>query len=365
MTRRFAAFAALMLALFAWLPARPQQAALAPATVAGIERAITEEMSRQRIPGLSVAVATADEVRWTEGYGHSDLENFVPAKAATVYRLASISKPITAVAVMQLHQEGKLDLDAPIRKYVTGFPEKKWPVTARHLLGHLGGVRHYRGDEIASTRRYRSVTEALHIFKDDPLLHEPGTRFLYTTYGYNLLGAAVESIAGKPFMVYLKEKVFGPAGMGHIRDDDALVLIPNRAQGYRKNGLGVLENSILADVSNKIPGGGLCSTAEDLARFAVAVRTGKLLQGDLVAQMWSRQKTRDGAETTYGLGWSVSTRNGEKEVAHGGGQPRVSTYLYLRPERRCAVALMSNLEGARLTELARKIADVVALGSRT
>ena len=322
-----------------------------------IERLITGEMSRQTIPGLSVAVVTDSQLRWSNGYGFADLENFVPAKASTVYRLASISKPITAVAAMQLAEQGKLDLDAPVQKYVPGFPEKPWPVTVRHLLGHLGGVRHYRGDEIASTRRYARLTDALAIFQDDPLLHEPGTKYAYTTYGYNLVGAAVEGASGMSFMDYLRRHVFEPAGMDRIRDDDPHALIPNRAQGYRKAPDGTLRNSILADVSNKIPGGGLCSTVEDLARFAVAVQSGKLVKPETLAQMWTRQRTKDGQLTAYGLGWSVAEQDGRRTIAHGGGQPRVATYLYLRPDDRCAVALMTNLEGARLPDLARQIAD--------
>jgi CubicO group peptidase (beta-lactamase class C family) len=354
----------LLLLLAAGQAAAQERSGLPPAVLEKIERLITEEMARQRIPGLSVAVATDFEVRWSNGYGFSDLENFVPAKASTVYRLASISKPITAVAALQLAEKGRLDLDAPIRKYVPGFPEKKWPVTARLLLGHLGGVRHYKGDEIASTRRYESLTDALAIFQADPLLHEPGTKYVYTTYGFNLLGAAVEGASGMRFMDYLRERIFQPAGMEHIRDDDAYTLIPNRAQGYRKTAAGELQNSILADVSNKIPGGGLCSTAEDLARFAVAVQKGTLLARESAELMFTRQKTRDGRRTSYGLGWGVSERDGRREIAHGGGQPRVATYLYMLPDERCAVALMCNLEGARLPDLARRIADAaVGAGS--
>jgi CubicO group peptidase (beta-lactamase class C family) len=353
----------LLLLLGASAPGAPQgRADLPRPTLEKIERLIAEEMARQEIPGLSVAVVVEGELRGSRGYGFADLENFVPAKASTVYRLASISKPITAVAALQLAEGGKLDLDADIRKYVPSFPEKPWPVTARQLLGHLGGIRHYRGsEEVASTRRYAGVTEALAIFRDDPLLQEPGTKYTYTTYGYNLLGGAVESAAGMKFMDYLRERIFRPAGMDRIRDDDQQALIPNRAQGYRKTPEGDLRNSILADVSNKIPGGGLCSTVEDLARFAIAVQKGTLLSAESTERMFTRQKTKDGQETRYGLGWSIDERDGRKEVTHGGGQPRVATFLYMLPQERCAVALMTNLEGARLPDLARRIADA-ALG---
>ena len=178
-----------------------------------IEGAISSEMARQGIPGLSIAIGQGGSVRFTSGYGLADLENSVPARAATVYRLASISKPMTAVAALQLAERGALDLDAPVQKYVPAFPEKAWPVTARQLLGHLGGVRHYRDDEPTNTRPYESLDDSLAFFKDDALVAEPGARFVYSTYGYNLVGAAVEGAAGKPFVEVLKEGVFAPAGL--------------------------------------------------------------------------------------------------------------------------------------------------------
>lgn len=165
-----------------------------------IEKAITAGMSQHGVPGLSVAVVLDHKLRWSNGYGLSDVENFIPAKAATAYRLASISKPITAAAVMQLAERGKLDLDAPIQKYCPAFPQKQWPVTARLLLAHLSGVRHYKNDaEYESTRHYKSVAEGLEMFKDDPLGFEPGTMYGYTTHGYAVLGCAVEGASGISF----------------------------------------------------------------------------------------------------------------------------------------------------------------------
>ena len=354
---------ALIVLLLAWIPAAAQTTATLPSDkIEKIEKALTAAMSRQNIPGLSVAVVTDQKLRWLNGYGLADLENFIPAKAATVYRLGSISKTITAVAVMQLVERGKLDLDAPIQKYCPAFPQKQWPVTARQLLGHLAGVRHYKNDaEFLSTRHYNSVVEGLDMFKDDALLHEPGTKYQYTTHGYAILGCAVEGASGMKFADYVRENIFTPAGMSRMRVDDVFAIIPNRAQGYFKIPNGELRNSTLADTSYKIPGGGFCSTVEDLARFAIAVQTGKLVKKETLDQMWTRQKTRDGKETGYGLGWGLSERNSLKEVGHGGAQQRVSTYLYMIPEKGLAVVLMANLEnvGGNLNTLSGEIADIL------
>jgi CubicO group peptidase (beta-lactamase class C family) len=307
-------------------------------------------------------VVAREELVWSAAFGEADLENDVPVRTDTMFRLASVSKPITATAVLQLSERGRLDLDAPIQRYVPGFSEKAWPVTARLLLAHLGGVRHYREGEFGSTRRYASASDALHIFSDDPLAHEPGTRFLYTSYGYNLLGSAVEGASGQSFMDYVRANVFEPAGMFTARDDDSQALIPRRAQGYAKNAFGELRNSGLADTSNKVPGGGLCATVEDVARFSMALQGGVLLSRDGVARMMTRQRTRDGKPVGYGLGFFLTERDGIKEAWHTGGQQRVSNVLYLQPDRRIAVVLLTNLEGIgpQLTDLAREIAAVVA-----
>ena len=158
MIRPFAMRVVFCILLLACVPAAAQT--LPADKLEKIDKEITAAMSQQSIPGLSVAVVTDHKLRGSQGYGLADLENYVPAKAGTVYRLGSISKTITAIAVMQLAEQGKLKLDAPIQTYCPAFPQKQWPVTARLLLGHLAGVRHYKSDaEYANTRHFNSIVE--------------------------------------------------------------------------------------------------------------------------------------------------------------------------------------------------------------
>jgi CubicO group peptidase (beta-lactamase class C family) len=318
-------------------------------------------MSRLGVPGLSLAVAQGGEVRHEAGFGFADVENEVPARPETVYRLASVSKPITAAAVLRLAEEGRLDLDAPVSRYCPDFPDKAWPVTARQLLSHQGGVRHYRPDEQPITRRFTSLAEGLALFRDDPLVHEPGTKVLYSTYGYTLLGCAAAGAAGRPFMALLQDAVFAPAGMTTTRVDDVRGLIPNRAQGYVRDGEGELLNSALADMTYKVPGGGLSSTAPDVARFGTALVSGGLLSADTLTQMLTRQKTRNGRVTGFGLGLALGSRSGRREAWHTGGQERVSTVIYLQPDSGLAVAILTNLEKVQphVLDLARRVADLV------
>jgi CubicO group peptidase (beta-lactamase class C family) len=351
----------LALALLLLTAAHAQQPQRLPEEkIRKIEQLITAEMSRQSVAGLSVAVVTENQLRWSAGYGLADIENFVPARGLTVYRLGSISKPITAVAVMQLAERGRLDLDAPVQKYCPAYPAKQWPVTARLILGHLAGIRHYNSEaEFDSTRFYPTITDGLSMFKDDPLLHEPGTKYGYTTHGYAVLGCAVEGAAGQKFADYVRENISAPAGAERLRIDSVSDIIPGRAQGYRRTRDGSLRNSALADTSYKIPGGGFVSTVEDLARFAVAVQTAKLTKPETVAQMFTRQKLKDGTETSYGLGWSVATIEGQRATGHSGAQQRVSTFLHMLPDRGFAVVVMVNVEDTRLQPLVTQITDAV------
>ena len=334
---------------------------LAPEDSAAVLARITAAMERLGIPGLSAAIVTDRRLRFSAAFGMADLENLVPAKTATVYRLASITKPITATAVLQLVEAGKVDLDAPVQRYVPAFPAKPWPVTARHLLAHQSGIRNWSQEEFHGMRRFPTVTDALALFKDDPLLFEPGTSTHYTSLGYNLLGAIIEGASGLPYDRYLAERVFQPAGMETARVEDVLALVPHRAHGYQRGGAGEILNSAPSDVSNRVAGGGLAATAEDVAKFAVAIQRGTLLKPSTARAAWGRQTTRDRKATGYGLGWVVGNTRGRVEAYHTGGQPRVSAVLYMAPRSGFAVVLLCNLEGVStsLLDLAREIASAL------
>ncbi len=327
--------------------------------IARIEQIVSTEMARNSIPGINVAIGFGTGVAWANGYGLADLENQVPVTAHTAIRLASISKPITATAVLQLVERGRIQLDAPVQDYVPQFPSKPWPVTVRQLLGHLGGIRHYRDDEISSVRHYSDRVAPLIVFSNDALVDEPGVKYNYSTYGFNLLGAAVEIVSGMPFVDYLRTNVFCRAGMDEIRDDDSYSIVPHRSRGYALSSDGRLLNCGLADTSNKIPGGGLIGPASDLVRFGLAVLDGKLVSPETADLMLTSQTTRDGRSTGYGMGFSTGLFNGHRFAPHSGGQQGTSTYLILFPAERIAVSVMLNLESAPAAAIAQRIAVVV------
>ena len=336
---------------------------------ARIASAITAVKERLRIPALSVAVVVNGDLGFSSAYGIADVENGVAATPATVFRIASTSKPLAAVAAMQLAERGALDLDAPVQKYAPAFPVKRFPITTRQVLAHVSGIRNYRPGEGERTTRYGSLTDALSIFKDDELDHAPGERFTYTTFGYTLLGVIIEGASGRSFEDYIRQQVLTPAGMSRTLADDVLEIVPNRARGYTPRTFGVFDgkyrNAILMDSSYKRPGGGWLSTAEDLARFAIAAETGRLLKPETFRQMTQGQRTTGGAETGYAYGWYVNTRAGERRegsVWHGGVQPGFTSDLWLVPSKRFAVAIVANLEGGGrlgLADLGEQIAAIV------
>lgn len=192
---------------------------------------VARQMKFDKTPDLTIGFIK-DGFVWVKGYGFADLENKVPANPDSAYRLASVSKSMTAVAIMQLVETKKIDLDAEVQTYVSYFPKKPWPVTVRQVLGHIGGISHYKNAEKElHIKEHKSTREAIAIFQDFDLVAEPGTRYSYSSYGYNLLGAIVEAASGMSFGDYMKQNVWGPAGMNDTRMDNPEEVIPNRVRG--------------------------------------------------------------------------------------------------------------------------------------
>ncbi len=315
-------------------------------------------MMWDKIPGLSAGFLK-DGVVWVEGFGYSDLENSVPAKPESAYRLASITKTITAMAVLQLVEQGKIDLDAEVQRYAPYFPKKKWPITVRQLLGHIGGISHYKNDDLEGhIKTHKNTREAIAIFQDFPLVAEPGTRYNYSSYGYNLLGAVIEGASGESYGDYIKRHIFDPLGMTCSRLDDPLDIIPNRVRGYRLI-KGELKNSEFVDISSRFAGGGTRSTVVDLLKYAIGILDRKLLKAETYRQMLTPMILKNGKYTTYGMGWTVRPLNGHFRIHHGGSQAETRTFLLILPTERFALAIASNLESFDRMFYVNKLAELV------
>ncbi|MGI8907959.1 MAG: serine hydrolase domain-containing protein [Candidatus Sumerlaeaceae bacterium] len=332
------------------------QAMIDPADAKPLDALIRTAMRRESIAGISFALVKDGHIAYLQSYGYADTESSLPVTSQTLFSIGSIAKTFTATAAMQLAEAGKLDLDAPIQMYVPYFPAKQWPVTSRQLLGHLGGIRS-PGKEAFETSA-TAIVPGLSMFKDDALVHEPGSKFMYTNYGYVLLAAAVEKAVRRPFVTQLRESIFEPSGMTHtVQDHQASS--PLLAKGYAlvpKKNSRFLDRKQVSSYQSTLGPGGFCCTAEDLARFAIAFQTDRLVTSTTRNLMWTEQSTTSNTKTGYGLGWFVAHDMNGPYVAHGGFVPGYLSMLYILPEKQVAVVLLSNASNAKIGELARDLA---------
>jgi CubicO group peptidase (beta-lactamase class C family) len=300
-----------------------------------------------RIPGVQIAVAIDGTLVWSEGFGYADAARRRPVTRETQFRVGSVAKPLTAAAVALLYEQGKLDLDTPIQRYVPTFPEKGYPITTRQLAGHLAGIRHYRDREFFQNRHFATVRDGLAIFQDDSLLFPPGTRFSYSSYGWNLVSAVVEGAAGEDFLSYISAHVFRPLGLAHTAPDRADSVIPDRTQFYDADSTGAYHVAPQVDNSYKWAGGGFVSTAEDLVKFGSALVAPGFLRPETLDLLFTTQRTSAGAETGYGIGWFLRADSlGHRWAFHGGSAVGGTAVFGLDRDARVVVAVLTNLSDA-------------------
>jgi serine beta-lactamase-like protein LACTB, mitochondrial len=345
--------------------AQQTPAKLSPEKQTEIETAVARFMSSTHVPGVSVAVVENGAYEWAQGFGFADLENNAPANEHTLYRLGSISKSLTATAAIELWERGKLDLDAPVQKYCPAFPQKPWPISTREVMGHLGGIRHYKSGsqddpEIGNTKHFDDPIQAgLDFFKNDPLLSEPGTHFHYSTQGYTLVGCVIEGASGSHYVDFVRQNVFVPSDMEQTQVDNRFKIVPYRTRFYRKTDSGTVENSDFLDSSYKIPGGGWLSSAEDMAKFEVAILNDKLMKRSTRDLMWTPVKPTDGKVNGYALGWGTFSEGGVLYTGHSGGQQGTSTDFLIAPEQRDGVVVLTNMEDLNPNKLTVEILKIL------
>lgn len=305
-------------------------------------------------PGTSAAVAVKGQIVFSGGAGFADLDNRIRATGSSVYNIGSVSKVNTAVAMMQLVEQGHVSLDDPIQKYVPAFPDKGSPITIKLLMTHQSGIRHYRNAEGEhSTKRY-SLEESFALFKDDPVLFKPGMSWFYSSYGVNLLQAVIEKSSGLSFEEYMTQRVWGPAGMLSTALDVPERLVPNRAKAYVFP-KGKLQNYPFTDLSYIYAGGGMVSTAEDLVRLGAALNRGRLLKADTTALMYRAhldpvmRYAASGPpakmEFRQGLIWRVfNDAAGRTWVNHCGSVKGFNACLVNYPQEDVVAAIMYNAD---------------------
>ncbi len=323
-----------------------------------LDRYLKEFRTNKLIPGISAGIAWNEKIFWLGNSGTADVENNIAVTDSTLFRIASISKSITAVAVMQLVEKGKIKLDNDARSYISYFPKKKWKFTVRQLLNHTAGIRNYYRAEFDDTRHYASLKDAADIVSKDTLAYKPGTKYLYTTLGYNLLGTIIENVSGQSFSEYLRKNIFEPAQMNSTLLGYQQRIIPYRAGMYERNRTRIIENAPLADLSNKYPGGGLLSTSEDLLRFAVNLLEGHLVKPETLDSMLVPTRLKNGTMINYGLGFTLGRDNaGRKYFAHEGYDG--TSLLLIYPEEKLAAVDLLNIRDRNNSAAAFDLASTV------
>jgi serine beta-lactamase-like protein LACTB, mitochondrial len=329
-----------------------------------IDSIIIAAIRKDHLPSLSITISKDNKTVFQKAYGFSDFENNLPASVQSVYRIGSVSKTMTAVIIMSLFEKGLLNLDDPIQKYCPHFPEQKALITIKQLLSHQSGIRNYSNEhfmeEYYSINRYPTSCDAISVFKNDTLMAVPGSRYLYTSYGYVLLGCLIENITGLTYEEALRKYVTDPAGMGQTTLDYPEKLISFRVRPYEKDKDGSFKNARPVDLSNKFPAGGILSTSTDMVRFGNALLNNKLLQKTTLDLMWTEQLTNSGKTTGYGLGWN--TPEYRNEIFHGGASAGATAYIYILKKEKIVISFLTNSEnwGDQRRKLAKDISNVLS-----
>jgi serine beta-lactamase-like protein LACTB, mitochondrial len=325
-----------------------------------------------------VAIALHGRLVWAQGFGLADLENQVPVDTLTVFPTASTLKPITATAILQLADRHQLDLDAPIQRYCPAFPEKRYPVTARALLLHQGGIRASRGSEAFNRTHYVTVTDAVRAFAADSLEYEPGTKTVYSNQGYGLLACAIEGASGESYGAYLERAIFGPAGMHHTSEEKVYRVTPHLSRSYvvrtaanTKLWDGLWTPAQLASIDIDVPAvadpidvswepgaGNYRSTPSDMVRFVLALERGALVSDSLRVRELTFQALGAGQPKSRSYGWSMAADSSRNIPLMLGSNWDGSFGVVTIPADGFVLAIASNIEFNIPDGLVRQIAAV-------
>jgi CubicO group peptidase (beta-lactamase class C family) len=333
---------------------QPDRAALA-AKVDTIARAA---LAAERIPGLSIAVLRGADTVVLRGWGYADLENRVPATPQTVYRIGSLTKQFTALAILQLAEQGRLSLDDTLQRFVPSFPTPGRRITIRQLLTHTSGVPSYTSIGRAWQEKMRldlPHDSLLALVRDRVPDFAPGERFLYDNTGYYLLGMVIEAAAGQPYPQYLAQHLFAPLGLGATTYCDTRRVIADRAQGYQVDSTGVV-NADFISMTQPFAAGSLCSSVRDLLTWQRALAADRLLRPGGYAAMSTPGRLSNGTATGYGFGLGTNALDGHRHIGHSGGINGFSAMLSAYPDDSLIVVVLANSEDANPGRIAQRIA---------
>ncbi|MBC6434527.1 beta-lactamase family protein [Nostoc sp. HG1] len=351
---RFVALIVLCLLFIHYVPARtPAAPQSAQQIVVKAEEYMNAAVRVNRFSG-SILVARDGKPLISKGYGMANLELDVPNNPQTVFRLGSLTKQFTAMAIMILQERGKLHTNDLICNYLSDCPAAWQSITIRSLLTHTSGIPNYTSlpNSLQTMQLPSTHANLVDRFKNMPLEFTPGEKFKYTNSGYYLLGMIIEQVSGKSYADFLQENIFAPLGMTHTGYDSHNRLIKNRAGGYELQDNSIINASYI-DMSIPFAAGALYSTTEDLLLWDQALYTEKLVSRKILAEIFTPFK--DG----YGYGWGITKRFDRQMIGHDGGINGFSSSIIRFPSDHVTAIVLSNNQNAPSGEIASSLAAIV------
>ena len=332
--------------------------------VAGADRGF-EKFTKAYVapgPGCAAAVSLNGDLVFEKAFGLADLEHNVPNTPQTIFESGSVAKQFTAAALVLLQQEGKLNIDDPVRKYIPELPDYGVPLTIRHLLNHTSGLRDW-GSVMALTGAGRGDRVISQDLAFDVITHQralnfkPGAEYSYSNTGYNLAAIIVERVSKQKFPAFVEERLFKPTGMMNSSwRDDYQRIVPNRAQAYSRQGNGPWRLDM--PLMNVYGNGGMLTTVGDWIKWN-AMFDSRSLGAPLVAALETQGVLNDGRKIAYALGLVVGNYKGLKDVSHGGATAGYQTFLARYPDNKVSVAVMCNGTSPSAGNIAAVITDEI------
>ena len=328
-----------------------------------------------RVPGISVTVLKEGKTFFQKGYGYADVERkrlVDPRKS--IFRIASVSKPIAATALAHMVQEGLINLDSTFYSYVPDYPKKRWDFSIRELAGHTAGIRVYKGKEYGLNEAL-TIKHSLNIFKNDPLVFVPGEDVLYTSFDWVMISAAMQEASGIPFEIYVQDKVLNPLGMTNTyvpkrysepSERSSMVQVNEITATLEKNKVVTFYSKCLASFRKAIPvdnfyklaGGGYLSTSEDIAKFGQAYLDKKIGVKEKILNQFATTQHIHGKPTYYGLGWQVSEdAKGRAFFGHVGNGVGGYSNFFVYPQHQMVVSILINCTDPKIQPALDDIID--------
>ena len=293
--------------------------------------------------GVTALVSRGGKIIYKKALGKANAELNVPMQTNHIFRIASLTKQFTAIAILQLMEKEKLNLHDPLTRFIPDYPMQGSIITIEHLLTHTSGIRDYTSIKDSVQRFKLDVTpmEMIRYFQNQPMRFEPGTRYEYSNSNYFLLGYIIEKITGKTYQQYLEDNFFRPLEMAHSSYADDNKVIRNRVAGYTKTG-NEIENATAISMSQPYAAGGILSTVEDLFKWQQALQLNKLVKKETLQKAFTRYKLANGKESNYGYGFRFGFIQESPSIWHGGLINGFMTMAMYLPKEDVYIVVLTN-----------------------